>query len=61
MSTKALVQAKDRRAAYSQVFGSTYIDTFPYDVEALMERGEVVPISLVVSLELGEPLPDLPE
>jgi hypothetical protein len=30
-------------------------------VEALLERGEIVPISLVVGYDLGEPLPDLSE
>jgi hypothetical protein len=34
---------------------------FPYEVEALVERGEIVPHSLVVGYELGEPLPDLSE
>jgi len=57
---KALARAKDRRAAYSEVFG-TYWDMLPYDEQALVERGEIVPISLVVGRELGEPLPDLSE
>jgi len=34
---------------------------FPYEVEALVERGELVPWSLVAGRELGEPLPDLSE
>ena len=33
----------------------------PYDEQALIERGEIVPISLVAGRELGEPLPDLSE
>jgi hypothetical protein len=33
----------------------------PYDEQALVEGGEIVPISLVVGRELGEPLPDLSE
>jgi hypothetical protein len=57
---KALARARDRQAAYSEVFG-TYRDMLPYDEQALVERGEVVPISLVVGRELGEPLPDLSE
>ena len=57
---KALTRAKDRRAAYMEVFG-TYRDMLPYDEQALVERGEIVPISLVVGRELGEPLPDLSE
>jgi hypothetical protein len=32
---------------------------FPYEAEALIERGELVPRSLVAGRELGEPLPDL--
>jgi hypothetical protein len=34
---------------------------FPYDNQALLERGEIVPVSVVVGKELGEPLPDLSE
>ncbi len=58
---KALTQAKDRRAAYDEIFGSAYIDMFTYDKQALVERGDLVPISVVVGRELGEPLPDLSE
>jgi len=60
---KALAQAKDRHAAFSRVFDGWNAGLFPYpyDVEALLERGEIVPISLVVGYELGEPLPDLSE
>jgi hypothetical protein len=57
---KALARTKDRRAAYSEVIGA-YRDMLPYDEQALVERGEIVPISLVVGRELGEPLPDLSE
>ena len=57
---KALARAKDRQAAYSAVFGA-YRDMLPYDEQALVERGEVVPICLVAGWELGEPLPDLSE
>ena len=53
---KALARARDRQAAYSEVFGS-YRDMLPYDEQALVERGEKVPISLVFGRELGEPLP----
>jgi hypothetical protein len=56
---KALARAKDRRAAYSEVFG-TYRDMLPYDEQAFVERGEIIPISLV-GRELGEPIPDLSE
>jgi hypothetical protein len=57
---KALARAKDRRAAFAEVFGP-YRDMLPYDEQALVERGEIVSISLVVGRELGEPLPDLSE
>jgi len=57
---KALARAMDRRAAFAEVFGP-YRDMLPYDEQALVERGEIVPISLVVGRELGEPLPDLSE
>jgi hypothetical protein len=58
---KALARAKDRHAAFYRVFDGWNAELFPYDVEALLERGEIVPISLVVGYELGEPLPDLSE
>ncbi len=57
---RTLARAKDRRAAFFAVFGA-YRDVLPYDEQALVERGEIVPVSLVVSRELGEPLPDLSE
>lgn len=55
----ALTKARDRAAALEQVAGASSI--FPYDREALVERGELVPISLVAGRELGEPLEDLSE
>ena len=59
---KAIARAKDRRTAYELVRGDAgYFSEFPYDVEALLERGEIVPVSLVVGRELGEPVPDLSE
>jgi hypothetical protein len=30
---------------------------FPYDKQALVERGEIVPLSVVVGCELGNPCP----
>ena len=36
-------------------------DVFPYDTEALMERGELVPRSMVAGRKLGEVLEDLSE
>jgi hypothetical protein len=58
---QALARAKDRRAAFSQIFEGGSVGLFPYEVEALVERGEIVPRSLVVGYELGEPIPDLSE
>jgi len=60
---KALTRAKDRRAALAEMGHDegTSFGTFPYEVEPLIERGELVPRSLVVGYELGEPLPDLSE
>jgi hypothetical protein len=58
---EALARAKDRRAAFSQIGEGGDMGLFPYEVEALVERGEIVARSLVVGYELGEPLPDLSE
>jgi len=57
---KALTKARDRAAALDQVAGGTF-DVFPYDKQALVERGELVPRSLVAGRELGESLEDLSE
>jgi hypothetical protein len=57
---RAIARAKDWGAALNQVFSATF-DIFPYDVEALVEHGEIVPHSLVVGRELGRPLGDLSE
>jgi hypothetical protein len=57
----ALLRAKDRAAALAQVCGSGSFDTFPYDTGALVDRGKLVPRSMVVGRELGEPLEDLSE
>jgi hypothetical protein len=57
---KALVRARDRASALDQVCGGTF-GTFPYERDALVERGELVPRSMVAGRELGEPLEDLSE
>ncbi len=56
---KALAKARDRTAALNQLYPSGTFGIFPYEVEALVERGELVPRSMVAGRELGEPLPDL--
>jgi hypothetical protein len=59
---KAIARAKNREAAFHQVRGGATLDLFPYETVALIERGEIVPRSLVHGRELGDgPLPDLSE
>ena len=60
-TVKAIARARDRRAALNQLYPNGSFGIFPYEVEALIERGELVPRSLVAGRELGEPLPDLSE
>jgi hypothetical protein len=60
-TVKAIARAKDRRAALDQLYPNGSFGVFPYEVEALVERGELVPRSLVAGRELGEPLEDLSE
>jgi hypothetical protein len=57
---KALRRSRNRAAALDIACGGGF-DLFPYEREALVERGELVPHSLVAGRELGEPLPDLSE
>jgi hypothetical protein len=57
---KAIARAKNRAAAFEKVYSGTF-SVMPYDPEALVERGELRPCSMVVGRELGEPLPDLSE
>lgn len=57
----AITRAKDRATAFAQVYPTGTLDIFPYDVEALVERRELVLRSMVVGRELGEPLEDMSE
>ena len=57
---KAIARAKDRAAAFRKVYSGNFT-IMPYDTEALIERGEFVPVSMVVGRELGESLEDLSE
>jgi hypothetical protein len=58
---KAIARAKHREAALHQVAGGGDL-LFPYEVEALIEHGRIVPRSLVHGRELGDgPIPDLSE
>ena len=58
---RAIARACDRAAALHQLYPGGSFSVFPYDVEALLECGELVPRSMVVGRELGEPLEDLSE
>jgi hypothetical protein len=61
-TVKAIARARDRRAALEQLYPGGSFGVFPYEPEALMERGELVPRSLVAGRELGDgPIPDLSE
>ena len=60
-TVRALLMAKDRAAALAQLYGSGTFDNFPYDKEAIVERGVLEPRSMVAGKELGEPQPDLSE
>ncbi len=59
-TVKAITRAKDRAAAFGMVYSAKFT-IMPYDTEVLIERGEFVPVSMVVGRELGEVLPDLSE
>jgi hypothetical protein len=54
----ALCQARDRATAVEK---ASVHGLFPYSLEVLVERGELVPRSMVAGRELGEPLSDLSE
>ena len=43
----------------NQLYPNGSFGIFPYEVEALVERGELLPRSMVAGRELGEPLEDL--
>jgi hypothetical protein len=61
-TVKAIARATDRRAALEQLYPGGSFGLFPYDPEALVERGELIPRSLVAGRELGDgPIPDLSE
>jgi hypothetical protein len=60
-TVKAIARARDRAAALHQLYPGGSFGVFPYDVEALLERRELVPRSMVAGRELGEILEDLSE
>ena len=54
-------EGEGRGTAPNQLHTNGSFGVFPYEPETLAERGELVPRSMVVGRELGEPLPDLSE
>lgn len=44
---KAIAKARDRRAAFEQLYPNGSFGLFPFDAEALVERGELVRRSLI--------------
>jgi hypothetical protein len=57
----AIVNAKDRAGALTELMGSPTVGFLPFEPEPLLERGELVYRSLVAGRELGEPIPELSE
>ena len=59
---RALTRAKDRKAALEELYPTGESMRFSaYNLEALVERGELVPRSFVAGREVGERLEDLSE
>ena len=59
---RALVRAKDRKAALERLYPKGGCMPFcAYDLEALVERGELVPRSFVAGREVDERSEDLSE
>jgi hypothetical protein len=58
---KAISQAKDRRTALEAVFEEPWKAFIAFDLSVLIERGELVPRSMVAGKQYGEPLEDLSE
>ncbi len=58
----AVAKAKDRRKALEAIGGGRSFPMMPYEMDAFLERGELVPRSMVAGYELGEgPILDLSE
>ncbi len=60
---QALLNAKDRRAAYEQIYTEQILDLMPFDPETLIERGELVHVSMIAGREDPDDafVPDLSE
>ena len=55
----AVAKARDRGAAFLQLRPGGRVGLFPLEVDALVQRGEIVHRSLVAGHELDEPLNEL--
>jgi hypothetical protein len=61
-TVKAITRARDRGAALNQLYPNGAFGVFPYEVEALIERGELVRRSLIHGRTLDDADPgDLSE
>jgi len=58
---RTIARARDRREAVEAVFPGNGTVFIAYDLEALVEHGELVPRSFVAGREHGEPLEGLSE
>ncbi len=58
---RVIARARDRREAVETVFTGNGAVFIAYDLEALVEHGELVPRSFVAGREHGEPLEGLSE
>ncbi len=51
---RKIAQAQDRRKALKAISGGGSFPMLPYERDALIQRGELIPRSMVVGHELGE-------
>ncbi len=59
---RKIAQAQDRRKALEAIGGGGSFCMLPYERDALIERGKLIPRSIVVGHELGEgPILDVSE
>ncbi len=58
---QTLTRAGDRRAAFDRVHPDGTWPLVPFDVEALVERGELVHRSMVAGKDVDDPVEDLSE
>jgi hypothetical protein len=58
---KTLTRSRDRGAALNQLYPGGSFGVFPYELEPLVQRGELVPHYKVTGRQLGEVLKGLSE